>query len=149
MRLWHKDLIPVLPDKQLIGQYRELCAIAKNIAETGSPNHLLVNKIMNYPMIHFVYYTDLVLNELSRRNVNISKSYRVLCDNCAKAKDKFIDSFNDKIIITSVSDIYADWMNYRYFFQCYKNLEEKYDCGVITEKEWDKIYDCFNRKVLV
>lgn len=28
MRLWHKDLIPALPRKQLLGQWRELCAIS-------------------------------------------------------------------------------------------------------------------------
>ena len=39
MRLWHKDLIDVLPRQQLISQWREICCIAKNIAEKGTPNH--------------------------------------------------------------------------------------------------------------
>ena len=47
MRLWHKDLIPVLPRQQLIGQWRECCLIAKQISEKGTPNHILVNKIMD------------------------------------------------------------------------------------------------------
>ena len=50
MRLWHKDLISCLPRLQLIGQWRECCLIAKNIAEKGTPNHLLVNKIISYPI---------------------------------------------------------------------------------------------------
>ena len=33
MRLWYKYLIGVLPQKQLLGQWRECCLIAKNIAE--------------------------------------------------------------------------------------------------------------------
>jgi uncharacterized protein (TIGR02328 family) len=33
MRLWHKDLISVLPRQQLLGQWRECCLIARNIAE--------------------------------------------------------------------------------------------------------------------
>ena len=37
MRLWHKDLIYVLPRQQLLGQWRECCLIAKNIAEKGTP----------------------------------------------------------------------------------------------------------------
>ena len=41
MRLWHKDLIPYLPKQQLISQWRECCCIAKNIADNGTPNHLL------------------------------------------------------------------------------------------------------------
>ena len=32
MRLWHKDLICVLPKNQLLGQWREVCLIAKEIA---------------------------------------------------------------------------------------------------------------------
>lgn len=31
MRMWHKSLIDVLPDKQLIAQWRELCAIVGSI----------------------------------------------------------------------------------------------------------------------
>lgn len=48
MRLWHKDLIDVLPRQQLIAQWRECCCIAKNIADNGYPNHILVNKIMDF-----------------------------------------------------------------------------------------------------
>ena len=33
MRLWHKDLITVLPRQQLIGQWRECCSIAKKLAK--------------------------------------------------------------------------------------------------------------------
>ena len=39
MRLWHKDLISVLPRQQLLGQWRECCLIARNIAEKNTPNH--------------------------------------------------------------------------------------------------------------
>ena len=49
MRLWHKDLIGVLPQKQLVSQWRECCAIVRNIAVNGSPNHIPVNKVMDYP----------------------------------------------------------------------------------------------------
>jgi len=67
MRLWHKDLISVLPDKQLLGQWRECCAIASNIANKGTPNHLLVNKIMDYPIEHFRYYGFTVYIEMCNR----------------------------------------------------------------------------------
>ena len=50
MRLWHKDLIPVLPRQQLLSQWRECCCIARNIVENGTPNHILVNKILDYPI---------------------------------------------------------------------------------------------------
>lgn len=53
MRLWHKDLIQILPKNQLLSQWRECCCIAKNIAI----NHILVNKIMDYGIAHFYSYT--------------------------------------------------------------------------------------------
>lgn len=39
MRLWHKDLIifHILPNKQLVGQWRECCCIAKNIQDNKTP----------------------------------------------------------------------------------------------------------------
>lgn len=140
MRLWHKDLIPVLPNKQLIGQYRELCCIAKNIAEKGDPNHLLVNKILNYPSIHFVCYADLVLNEMKIRRIKIGeKSFMNFAVNCNKASVYFPTTFNDLILIRSKTDIYSGWMNKRYLQQCFYNLQEKYDCGGISYAEWDAI----------
>ena len=43
MRLWHIDLISVLPREQLVAQWRELSAIAGAIQKKGTPNHILVN----------------------------------------------------------------------------------------------------------
>lgn len=56
MRLWHIDLIPYLPRLQLISQWRECCCIAKNIADKGTPNHLLVNKVLDYDSSDFEFY---------------------------------------------------------------------------------------------
>ena len=140
MRLWHKDLIPVLPQKQLLSQWRECCAIASSIANKGTPNHLLVNKVLNYPIIHFICYSDLVLDEMKNRKIKISeKCYSNFAINCNKGSVYFPALFNKDILIKNTEDIYSDWMNNRYFFQCYKNLEEKYDCGGIPVNEWDKI----------
>ena len=67
MRLWHKDLIPVLPRQQLLGQWRECCLIAKNIVTIGKPNHILVDKIMEYPIEEFARYGYLVFREMCSR----------------------------------------------------------------------------------
>lgn len=48
MRLWHKGLIRVLPREQLVAQWRECSAIAGNIKLKGTPNHILVNKVLNF-----------------------------------------------------------------------------------------------------
>lgn len=67
MRLWHKDLIPVLPRQQLLGQWRECCAIMSNIAKKGTPNHVLVNKVMDYNHDHFYTYALHVKDEMRKR----------------------------------------------------------------------------------
>lgn len=134
MRLWHKDLISVLPNKQLLSQWRELNAIARNIQVNGTPNHLLVNKVLDYDKLHFISYTKLVLTELTNRNYNIKK------ETCKKFLSYMNISENDfNSININFSDIYKDWHNDRYLSQCYYNLQEKYDCGGIDEEEWIKI----------
>lgn len=133
MRLWHKDLISYLPKKQLLGQWRECCAITKSIIEKGTPNHSLVNKIMNYSLDHFYTYCDIIINEMKNRkyNVRVKRFY------------DYIFSFSNDNIIISDNDLFKDWHNKRYLRQCYYNLQEKYDCGLISQKEWDKIYSKF------
>ena len=135
MRLWHKDLISVLPRQQLLGQWRECCLIAKNIAEKGAPNHILVNKIMDYPIGHFWFYTNSVIFEMRERRYKVDvekflKWYRQI----GEAFPPYIE--DDKL--------FASWHNDRYLNQCFYNLQEKYDCGGINETE----YGLIRRKVL-
>ena len=140
MRLWCKDLIPYLPKLQLLSQWRECCAICSNIANKGTSNHILVNKIMNYEFVHFMEYTRLVVFEMERRNYKVSQ----------KAMNNFISNFekfadpNEALIGTSLERIlFADWHNERYLKQCLFNLQEKYDCGGIPKDEWKVIEDKF------
>lgn len=132
MRLWHKDLIPVLPRQQLLSQWRECCCIAQNIAVNGTPNHLLVNKVLKYPEEHFWIYTLLVYHEMKKRGYSphwydFQKHYRYgKAEKLAKKRVYLLDLF-------------ARWHNDRYLRQCYYNLQEKYDCGGISEEEWKLI----------
>lgn len=121
MRLWHKDLINYLPKKQLVSQWRECCCIAKNIATNGTPNHILVNKILDYPISHFYTYGIDVYIAMKSRGYE--------CD-----FNKFDKYFKDKSI--SCDSIFKGWHNERYLKQCYYNLQEKYDCDSIPKKEW-------------
>ena len=134
MRLWHKALIPYLPRQQLLGQWRECCLIAKNISEKGTPNHILVNKIMDYSIDHFLYYTGSIYTEMLTRGYKCTwKSFEQygLCP-----KDGRIKCNSDML--------FENWHNDRYLTQCYYNLQEKYDCGGIPEDEWAKIAQAYN-----
>lgn len=132
MRLFHKDLIPVLPRQQLLGQWRECCLIAKQIHMKGNPNHILVNKIMDYPKWHFMSYAILVAKEMERRKYKVDR-YKFF---------KWFDLWNDGNIKThdiTKEELFSDWHNNRYLRQCYHNLQEKYDCGGINDDEWKLI----------
>ena len=136
MRLWHKDLIPFLPRQQLLGQWRECCLIAKNIAEKGTPNHVLVNPIMDYPLDHFITYQYLVWKEMRNRGYepDDQKFYQWI-----PKKRRRVRSLID------VSELFPGWHTRRYLTQCLANLEEKYDRGGITEEEWKYILKGVNR----
>lgn len=143
MRLWHKNLIPVLPNKQLLSQWRELNAIARNIKTNGTPNHILVNKVLDYNKSHFIAYTKLVLKELKNKNYHIRQDTFQKFLTYMEISENDFNSVNIKL-----SDIYQDWHNDRYFLQCYYNLQEKYDCGGINEEEWMKIEEQSNDLLL-
>ena len=74
MRLWHYELLSVLPRCQLVSQLRECTAIAKNIHKYGTPNHLLVNKISDYDIRDFNIYCNKVIYYMLQRGYNVSKS---------------------------------------------------------------------------
>ena len=128
MRLWHKSLIPYLPRQQLIGQWRECCLIAKNISKKGTPNHVLVNRIMDYPISHFWEYGYLLFGEMSER------SYKGDFD---KFEQWFVKPWS--FVVPCYSAIFEDWHNDRYLRQCLYNLQEKFDCGAISHEEWNRI----------
>lgn len=132
MRLWHKDLIPVLPRRQLLSQWRECCGIVANIAEKGSPDHILVNKMMDYPVDNFVIYTDMVIKEINNRGYKISDK---ALTNYRKNIQKSTYRFNNNRICS----LFCDWHNDIYLRQCLYNLEEKYICGGISNEEWQRI----------
>lgn len=132
MRLWHKDLIPFLPRQQLLAQWRECCLIAKNIAEKGTPNHILVNRIMDYPLEHFLYYGRLIHADMTCRGFKADW-------------DKFDKWFRNKGVVPyshpKFEDLFSHWHNDRYLLQCFYNLQEKYECGGIAKEEWKPIND--------
>ena len=141
MRLWHKDLIEVLPRQQLLGQWRECCLIAKNIAEKGTPNHLLVNRIMDYPLEHFYSYARYIEYEMKWRC-----GYKCDFEKFKKWYDKIeFTPSNSRVPYDWLAKgvLFPDWHNKMYLQQCFYNLQEKHDCGGITIDEWGKIYAKF------
>ena len=130
MRLWHKNLIDVLPRQQLLGQLRECVLIAKNIYEKGKPNHSLVDCIMSYDISHFNSYVYLILQEMRMRK------YKVRNETIAK-----LNKYTNLVYFNSIkfNDLFRNWHNETYLDICFYNLLEKFKCNVIELNEWDKI----------
>ena len=129
MRLWHKDLIAVLPREQLVAQWRECSAIAGAIQKNGTPNHILVNYVTN-DLNAFVMYSYMVRQEMKRRG------YRTMENVWTKISSLVSD---DSWKACAYSSIFPKEHNFRYFLQCYYNLQEKYDRGGIKEEDWEII----------
>lgn len=143
MRLWHKDLIAVLPNKQLLGQWRDCCAIASNIKTLGYPNHILVNRIMDYHLSHFYKYCSLVSEEMYKRGFKLSD---VAINKIIEITDQDVRM---GIEFITTKELFAGWHNDRYLLQCFYNLQEKYDCRGIKENEYNLILQEVNKYVQV
>ena len=135
MRLWHYKLIPVLPKKQLVSQWRECISIKRRWEQNKSDSPLIIY-VRNYEKRYFRNYILTLMEELYKRHVKIKQIYiNELFDFCANMY------INDNEI--NYSKHYPEH-NDRYLKQCYYNLQEKYDRGIITEEEWTKITDNIN-----
>ena len=136
MRIWHWKLIKALPREQLVAQWRELSAIAGNLNTKGTPNHILVNKVLDYPREHFISYALYVRQEMTRRGYRTMESVwnKIYCTR---------ESDFGEMEIVPLEDLFPGWHNDRYLEQCYFNLEEKYDCGGVDEEWFKKVQDIY------
>lgn len=128
MRLWHKYLIKVLPREQLVGCWRELSAIAGAIQKSGTPNHILVNFILDHDYDHFISYAHYVREEMTKRGYRTMNS----------VWDKIVSLKTDYKLLP-LKDIYPEEMNDTYWVICYYNLMEKWLRGGIKNEDWNKI----------
>lgn len=127
MRIWHTFLIDVLPREQLVAAWRELSAIAGAIQKNGTPNHLLVNFILDYDYDHFISYAYYIREEMTKRG------YRTMNSVWNK-----IVSLKPGWKLIPLAQTFYPKMDKAYMEICYWNLREKWLCGGFTT-EMDKI----------
>ncbi len=116
----------------LVSQWRECIAI-KRQWEKGTLKHRLVSYVMNYDKEYFRNYVLTLMEEMYARNINFKQKY---CNEFCV----FYGKDNDELESYA---LYYPEHNNRYLKQCYYNLQEKYDRGIITQEEWQKIYRLF------
>ena len=134
MRLWHYKLLPYLPELQFKGQLRELVAIMHDWRDKGKTNHLLINKVMEYPKNDFVRY-------FLEYEVEYHKRYGKWF---TKAWEEF-KAFDDTPIEQRSNGFFNGWHNKEYLRVCMANLYEKHHFGIgksrITDEEWQILLD--------
>lgn len=134
MRLWHYEMIKVLPKQMLVSQWRECIAI-KRQWEKGTLKHRLVSYVMNYNKSTFRRYVMLVVDEMDKRKI------------------KYQYKYYDEILVWSMNENYLGLVYYpehndKYLRQCYFNLQEKFDRGIILEEEWKPIEKLMYYKIM-
>ena len=109
----------------LVSQWRELIAI-KRQWEKGTLKHRLVSYVINYDKGYFLEYVRLILEEFKKRNIRYNQNlYSEIDDFCNPRINNKYSTYSEH--------------NDRYLAQCYFNLQEKYDRGIVSEEEWVKI----------
>ena len=122
MRLWHKDLIKVLPQAHLVAQWRELSAIAGAIEKNGTPNHVLVNFVLDYDYDNFISYAHYIREEMTVRGIRTMNT----------VWNKIVD-LKPEWTLLPFEKIYEQKMDNLYLKICYYNLYEKYLCGMFDD----------------
>ncbi len=64
MRLWHEDLLSLLPREQLLGQHRECCALR---GKGWGKKHSVVDYVFTYSPYKLFLYHSLVMEQMSKR----------------------------------------------------------------------------------
>ena len=143
MRLWHKELLPFLPDAQFKGQLRELIAIMHDWRDKGATNHILINRVMEFSKSELSVYFASYCNKYYKRYGNFPKNYY-----------KYIREFSEfccgeKSCLTEYTKFYNNWHNKEYLRVCMANLYEKHIFGIgksrITDEEWARLCDGYEK----
>jgi uncharacterized protein (TIGR02328 family) len=139
MRLWDFRLLPFLDDFHIVAQWRELLAIKGAIDKNRTPNHRLVNKVLDYNIQEFKNYTALIISQLRQRNI------KYLNSKWEEIRDWECEHFdNDRYF---GAKLYEGWHNNRYLTQCYYNLQEKADCGIVSKQAWSRIDEFYKKEM--
>ncbi len=121
MRLWHQDLISVLPRQQLLGQHRECCALRGN---GWAKKHATVQYVFDYsPYLLFQYHL-LIMNEMKTRGYLPDALWEE-----AVYRGKICEPYQELKPVRINTPIYKEH-NADYLQECIDNLKEK---GILIE----------------
>lgn len=139
MRIWSKNLINVLPNKQLKAMRYELGDMIKQYPNIKHPLTKFAN---DYDIGFLGNYFCQVCDEMDERGLSHLISYDGEILNIVRDSSQFgdYDKYADM-------DLQFKEDNKRYLKQQYYNLQEKADRGAITGEDWNKIDKLVRSKV--
>ena len=122
MRLWHEDLLSILPDKQLLSQHRECCALR---GRGWGRKHSTVDYVFDQPREHLVAYHWKVMNEMEHREMAPDKAW-FNPSYCGKILGYKSTNPQVRELIQRMVDktVYAEH-DHKYLSSCATNLIEK------------------------
>ena len=116
MRLWHEQIIHILPKNQLLGQHRECCALRGN---GWNKKHKTVDYVFTYSPYNLFIYHSKIMDEMEKRGYRVSKEWRDKNYRGQKA-----DSYSNLEETNISSPIYKEH-NDEYLAECIENLAGK------------------------
>lgn len=122
MRLWHEELIPLLPRQQLLGQHRECCAMRGN---GWGKKHRVVDYVFKHSLHDLELYHAKVMQEMFNRGYKVSSEwfYR-------NYRGKHINTVPNDLIPLIKEKVYLEHDEV-YMHKCLENLAKN---GIIIEK---------------
>ena len=116
MRLWHEQIIHLLPKNQLLGQHRECCALRGN---GWNKKHKTVDYVFTYSPYNLFIYHSKIMDEMEKRGYRISREWRDKNYRGQKA-----ESYSNLEETNISTPIYKEHNN-EYLAECVENLAGK------------------------
>ena len=80
----------------------------------------------------YAKYCKLLVDEIRDRGYNVA-------DKTIEKLNKYCKMDIEKLEVSPLDILFEEFHNKRCLRQCYYNLQEKYDDGIIPEEEWKKV----------
>ena len=116
MRLWHEQIIHLLPKNQLLGQHRECCALR---GKGWNKKHKTVDYVFTYSPYNLFIYHSKIMDEMEKRGYRVSIEWRD--KNYRGQKSESYSNLEETSISTP---IYKEHNN-EYLLECIENLAGK------------------------
>ena len=136
-RIYHKDLIPVLPDNLLIFQLYDCLSISEELYFNGEPEDIITKKITKYMPDEFYTYFKLVCDEIIKRKINSNIQLDEFEENFVRNLSKY--SGRETFSIIDYPRLFEGWHSTRYLQQCILQIEELYDNEFVELKDWFRL----------